>query len=276
MTAYPLSNPPVRTLFSVFASQFLQQSMKPFALLGAVLVIFASALSLQPELRNKIEQHTLVWLLNRFESRSGMVPEPEAVDRATAIDPQDLPTQQASLAHWLSKKYRVAPEPVSALVAEAYQLSETSKLEPTLILAVMAIESSFNPFAQSAVGAQGLMQVMTKVHTEKFDGFGGNLATFDPVSNLRVGVKVLKDCIDRAGSIAGGLKFYVGAGLQNDDGGYATKVLAEQQRLKQVAAGRFVSILPPVVAPASSTPKSDESKPEIGGEKVAAVSINIH
>ena len=116
--------------------------------------------------------------------------------------PQDLPKQQAAVAYWLSKKYRVAPEPVSALVAEAYEIGERVKLDPTLILAVMAIESGFNPFAQSPVGAQGLMQVMTGVHSDKYENFGGKLAAFDPVTNLRVGVKVLQECIQRSGSLS--------------------------------------------------------------------------
>ena len=75
----------------------------------------------------------------------------------------------------------------------------------------MAIESSFNPFAQSSVGAQGLMQVMTKVHDDKYEPFGGRHAAFDPVTNLRVGVQVLKECIARAGSLEAGLRYYVGA-----------------------------------------------------------------
>jgi hypothetical protein len=63
---------------------------------------------------------------------------------------KDLPKQQAAIAYWLSKKYRVAPEPLSALVAEAYEVGQrTAKLDPTLILAIMAVESGFNPFAQS-------------------------------------------------------------------------------------------------------------------------------
>jgi hypothetical protein len=111
------------------------------------------------------------------------------------------------------------------------------KLDPTLILAIMAIESGFNPFAQSPVGAQGLMQVMTRVHTEKYEDFGGQLAAFDPLANLRVGVKVLQECIARAGSLEGGLKFYVGAANLESDGGYTAKVLAEHQRLLRVAQG---------------------------------------
>jgi soluble lytic murein transglycosylase-like protein len=149
-----------------------------------------------------------------------------------------LPKQQAAVAFWLSKKYKVAPEPLSALVAEAYSLGAKAKLDPTLILAIMAIESGFNPFAQSPVGAQGLMQVMTKVHSDKYEDFGGKLAAFDPITNLRVGVKVLQGCISQAGSIEGGLKYYVGAANLADDGGYASKVVAEYARLYQVAYGK--------------------------------------
>jgi hypothetical protein len=55
------------------------------------------------------------------------------------------------------------------------------------------------------------------------------------VTNLRVGVKVLQECIARAGSLEGGLRYYVGAANLPDDGGYAAKVLAEHFRLRQVA-----------------------------------------
>ena len=81
------------------------------------------------------------------------------------------------------------------------------------------------------------MQVMTKVHSEKYDGFGGKLAAFDPVANLRVGVNVLKDCITRAGSVDGGLRLYVGADHIEDGKVYASKVLSERSRLTQVAKG---------------------------------------
>ena len=131
------------------------------------------------------------------------VAEPDAVARATAADLTELPRQQAVLATWISRRYKVAPEPIGRLVQEAWAIGQRAGLDPTLILAIMAIESSFNPFAQSPVGAQGLMQVMTRVHDDKYDAFGGTHAAFDPITNLRVGVQVLKECIARAGSLRG-------------------------------------------------------------------------
>jgi len=236
-----------RTFASDVASGFFDISHSGLAMVGVAVVLALSMLVARPDLRQTGEAQLMAWLQARQVAALGMVPELDAVDRATAANPKDLPKQQAALAYWISRKYRVAPEPVSALVAEAFEVGQKAKLDPTLILAIMAIESGFNPFAQSPVGAQGLMQVMTGVHGDKYEFFGGKLAAFDPVTNLRVGVKVLQECIQRAGSLQGGLKYYVGAAQLTDDGGYADKVLAEHARLQQVAAGRTVPTMPPAV-----------------------------
>jgi hypothetical protein len=223
------------------AQGFFEISHNSFALLGLALVFGIITLTARPDLREAGELQLMTWLQQRQEVAVGKTDgftEPEAVERATAAEPEDLPKQQAALAFWLSRKYGVAPEPLSVLVSEAFEIGGKAKLEPTLILAVMAIESGFNPFAQSPVGAQGLMQVMTKIHSDKYENFGGKLAAFDPVTNLRVGVKVLQECISRAGSVEGGLKYYVGAANMADDGGYANKVLAEYARLQAVVGGR--------------------------------------
>jgi hypothetical protein len=218
------------------------------AMVGLGLALGLAALVFKPELRLSGETALLSWLQERQPTAASAAletAEPDAVDRATATHLKDLPKQQAAVAFWLSKKYKVAPEPLGALVAEAYEIGSKTKLDPTLILAIMAVESSFNPFAQSPVGAQGLMQVMTKIHTDKYEGFGGNLAAFDPVTNLRVGVKVLQECIQRAGSVEGGLRQYVGATSDATEGGYTAKVLAEQARLRQVALGGNVPLIAP-------------------------------
>lgn len=241
----------VQTFASDVIDGFLEITHSGFALVGLAVAFGAITLTARPDLRQAGEEELRSWLQARQVATVGMPLEPEASERATATNPKELPKEQASVAFWLSKKYRVAPEPLAALVSEAYEIGGRTKLDPTLILAIMAVESSFNPFAQSPVGAQGLMQVMTRVHTDKYDHFGGHFAAFDPVSNLRVGVRVLQECIARAGSIEGGLRYYVGAANLADDGGYAIKVMAEHMRLRQVANGRNVPIFTPTPAPAA-------------------------
>jgi hypothetical protein len=228
------------------------------ALVGLSIAAIALVLFVRDDLRDLTERHALTWLLERQEAKNDGMPmliEPQAADRATAAHPGDLPKPQANVAFWLSRKYSVAPEPLSALVAEAFYLGEKIKLDPTLILAVMAIESRFNPFSESSYGAQGLMQVLTRVHVDKYEDFGGKLAAFDPVTNLRVGVQVLFDCVRKAGSVEGGLKLYVGA-VATDGSDYVTKVMAEHLRLRDVAAGKKVPVnVPTVTNAATELPK---------------------
>ena len=140
----------------------------------------------------------------------------------------------------------MALEPIGRLVQEAWAIGQHVGLDPTLILAIAAIESRFNPFAQSAMGAQGLMQVMTRVHVDKYEPFGGTHAAFDPISNLKVGVQVLRECIARAGGLEAGLRWYVGAANLSDDGGYMGKVLSEQLHMKRVASGNPVPANAPI------------------------------
>jgi Transglycosylase SLT domain len=236
-------------------------SHNTLALLGLFLVVAVLFATGREDVRVLAEQEFLEWLQSRQVARSEPsaavepeISEPTAIARATAVDPRELDGHQSAVAHWLSRRYRVAPEPISRLVQEAWVIGQHVKLDPTLILAIMAVESSFNPFAQSSVGAQGLMQVMTKVHDEKYERFGGTFAAFDPVTNLRVGVQVLKECIARAGSVEAGLRFYVGAANLADDGGYVSKVLAEQNSLRLVMSGKSVPPLSTTIQVASVAP----------------------
>jgi len=238
---------------------FFDITHNSLAMLGMLLAVSVIVLSARPDLRTTAEEHLLGWLLQRQEAVAGAADietEPNAVERVTAALPTELPEQQAKVTYWLSRKYRVAPEPLGALVSEAFAVGEKVNLDPTLILAVMAVESRFNPFAQSPVGAQGLMQVLTRVHTDKYEDFGGQLAAFDPVSNLRVGVQVLKDAIRRAGSVEGGLRLYVGA-VTNDGSSYINKVMAEHLRIQSVALGRPV----PRAATITVLPESNPAHP---------------
>jgi soluble lytic murein transglycosylase-like protein len=180
---------------------------------------------------------------------------PDAVEIANSEDKAGgrSTRQQKYVTDWLSRRYRVAGDAANMLVSTAYNTAHEMKLDPLMILAVMAIESGLNPFAESPMGAQGLMQVMSKVHSDKFEDMGGKQAALNPVANIRVGAQILKDYVTRTGSVEAGLKSYVGAGNMTDDGGYGGKVLAEYRRLKQVSAGKNVPIFTPA-APAPAPP----------------------
>jgi hypothetical protein len=168
---------------------------------------------------------------------------------------------------WLSKRYRVASDAANMLVSTAYLTAHDLKLDPLLILAVMAIESGLNPFAESAMGAKGLMQVMAKVHHDKFEKVGGQQAALNPVANIRVGALILKDYVKRTGSVEGGLKTYVGAADMDSDQGYGAKVINEYRLLNQVAKGQNVPAMKrnkPTPAPivVSKQPEVDSVKPD--------------
>lgn len=263
MTALQEIGQGLRTLARQISQVFFATIHNGFALLGLGVLFATIALAARPELRQAGETQLMGWLHNRHFGLASTEVEPVAVERATAVHPQQLSKQQAAVAYWISKKYRVAPEPVSALVLEAYEIGRRTELDPLLLLSVMAIESGFNPFAQSSVGAQGLMQVMTRVHDDKYEAFGGTLAAFDPVTNLRVGVQVLKECIQRAGSLDEGLRYYVGAANLADDTGYTARVMAEHDLLKAVAAGRSVpanATARPPLREAASAPSGESAQ----------------
>jgi len=175
--------------------------------------------------------------------------------------------QQEWVTTWLSKRYRVASDATNMLVSTAYLTAREIKLDPLLILAVMAIESGLNPFAESPMGAQGLMQVMSKVHHEKFQDMGGLQAALNPVANIRVGSLILKDYVTRGGSVEAGLKSYVGAAAFETDDGYGSRVMAEYKRLQQVSTGKKVPTTNPVIV-ATPAPAIKTAEPAVASAKM--------
>ncbi len=182
--------------------------------------------------------------------------------------------QQQWVTSWLARRYRVAHEATNMLVSAAYLTAREIKLDPLLILSVMAIESGLNPFAESPMGAQGLMQVMSKVHHDKFQEVGGLKAALNPVANIKVGAQILKDYVNKTGSVEGGLKMYVGAADFDNDAGYGAKVLTEYRRLKEVSTGKNVPTVfsaPAVSAPVAKPVKQNEVVSDDNKEQIASL-----
>jgi len=142
-------------------------------------------------------------------------------------------TRHRALATFLSKRYRVAQAATEQLVGVAFDVGQQVGLDPLLLLAVMAVESRFNPIAESEFGAKGLMQIIPKYHVEQLRAMGGGEhSVLDPHVNVTLGARILKDYIRRTGSLESGLQWYAGA-LSDTSSEYAQRVIAEQQRLRQ-------------------------------------------
>jgi hypothetical protein len=157
---------------------------------------------------------------------------------ASKMDPQALDSNlmgsiqnQRAVADFFEKKYSLERSKIEEYVSNAVLIAKEANLDPVLLLAVMSVESNFNPNTKSYAGAEGLMQVMTSVHKDKYALYGGTSDAVKPEVNIRVGAYILKHLIASAGSLRNGLKFYVGAANAEDDGGYADKVMAERRRI---------------------------------------------
>ena len=214
----------------------LEVGHNSLALLGLAVIGIALLAGGRADLRHALEGHALIWLQARHEARQPVtldivdLSEPDAIARATAADPRELSRSQAAVAGWLSRRYRVAPEPVSRLVQEAWRVGELTNLDPTLILAVMAVESRYNPVAESSMGARGLMQVIPKYHLEKLLDHGGEPALLEPAVNIVVGAQILREYQRRFRDTETALQMYAGA-LDDVSTQYASKVFAEKARL---------------------------------------------
>jgi len=162
------------------------------------------------------------------------------IDQA-ALNTQNLKGDQErhAVANHLASKYRISMAESQRYVNHAIEVANEVNLDPVLLLAIMATESGFNPNAQSHAGAQGLMQVLTRVHTEKFEPYGGAVAAFVPEANIRVGALILKACIAKAGSLEAGLRSYLGApNASSGPNSYTYKVIAEREEMNEVARNR--------------------------------------
>jgi len=160
---------------------------------------------------------------------------------------RDDAAQLQALQRYIGDKYQVPLKAVRSVIDAARDVGQSRQLDPLLLLAVMAIESSFNPKAQSHKGAQGLMQVMTRIHRARFEPHGGVKAAFKPAANIDVGAQILQECIDRRGSVAAGLSCYVG--MPGKSSRYGQKVLAEFERLRAVIGSEAATLLAATEAP---------------------------
>lgn len=175
---------------------------------------------------------------------------------ASALSPE-----QARTARWIARRYRVALSPIEQIVQHAFESGSQFRVDPYLVLAVIAVESRFNPVAESSVGAKGLMQVMPHVHSDKFLALGGLEMALAPWANIQVGTAILREYLDRFRTLEAALLAYVGVGADGVSA-YPEKVFRERERLLAISQGRVLAMAEPVSS-AESKPQSAATIPPL-------------
>jgi soluble lytic murein transglycosylase-like protein len=118
------------------------------------------------------------------------------------------------------------------IVSSVNKWGKELSVDPKLLLAVAKVESTFDPHAISKSGAYGLMQVIPVWHKEKILQARrelGNPEIFNISTNIYLGAKVLKECLEKTGGVTKALQCYSG-----QTPGYDAKVLAEYRRLQKI------------------------------------------
>lgn len=151
-----------------------------------------------------------------------------------AEEDRQLASSMRAAMDYSARKYHVSAEVLQPLFVAAQDAARENGLDPLLVVAVISIESRFNPIAESVAGAQGLMQVMPQWHQDKLPEGAARTALFDPITNIRVGTQVLGESIRREGGLIAGLQQFAGAS-DDPELGYANKVIAERQQLAALA-----------------------------------------
>lgn len=114
---------------------------------------------------------------------------------------------------------QLAPDERVDLLLQIHREATRASISPELVLAVIDIESRFDRFAISSVGAQGLMQVMP-FWLKEIGHPDDNLFVVE--TNLRMGCTILKYYLDRSkGDVRKALNRYNGTRKRK----YSDKVL---------------------------------------------------
>jgi soluble lytic murein transglycosylase-like protein len=178
-----------------FASFVVAMGMAPLA--QAELVYLASGRTLSVK-SHRIDGQTMVLelraggeiqcdvsVVSRIEPDEVPYPEPAGAARDTGVVAADLALE----APLLPSELLQVDSRYDSLITQA---SNRHGVDPTLVRAVIQVESNYQPRARSAKGARGLMQLMPSTARQY-----GVKNPYDPASNIEAGIKHLKSLLDR-------------------------------------------------------------------------------
>lgn len=130
----------------------------------------------------------------------GIRTEPSKSIEPAARDPRD-PVVRAVAERLVSRGSALVPDEVERVSVAIIEESQRRGFSPSLVLAVIEVESGFDAFAVSPVGAVGLMQVLPSTGESLARELGiewrGVRTLFDPVANVRIGLAYLAQLRER-------------------------------------------------------------------------------
>lgn len=148
----------------------------------------------------------------------------------------DLPREWADKAKALSahivQKFKVDQAHANKVVKTVYSAGQQTGLAPNLILAVIAVESSFKPAARNG-NARGLMQIIPFWHKKKVSQVGGEHELMKSDKNIAVGSAILREYLDRSENVFQALTRYNGSPQAH---AYSEKVLKQKRGFDAVSA----------------------------------------
>jgi len=146
--------------------------------------------------------------------------------------------EMRALRRYLARRYDTAEYQLLRLFKTVETEARRYRIDPLLVVAIIAVESGFHPGRQSDQGAIGLMQVIPKWHLDKIDPYVRGEPQpehlFDPAINVAVGIEVLAEGIARYRSLEKALQYYNGS-LNDPRRRYSKKVLSLYRQLQRIA-----------------------------------------
>jgi soluble lytic murein transglycosylase-like protein len=145
----------------------------------------------------------------------------------------DMAPGVKALSRDIARRFHLAEGAAVGITRAAFTAAQASGIDPTLVLAIAAVESKFKPGAVNpATGAKGLMQIMPRWHQDKIHGIGGEPSLMLIAPNISVGAAIMAEYLDAEdGDIQDALGHYLGtAGADT----YVRRVNVEMAHLTRV------------------------------------------
>jgi len=131
---------------------------------------------------------------------------------------------QVDFLEYQSATFRKKFPDFSKIIDVTYKKSKRFGFKPNLVLAIMQVESGFNPQALSSAGAYGLMQVRYAVWKDELAIDKNRI--FDIEYNIELGLQILKKYYELANNDIGRALFLYNNGYKYNNTGYFAKVNA--------------------------------------------------